>query len=254
MSDTPRPVPPIRAATDPGAEYFSQAFHASPAMLMIGRLPDGVFLEINDAFLRASGFSREEVVGRTAVDLNIWKDVAGRTELFTRLQRDGQVRDFEAVFYTKQRELRYVLLNANLLQHGGQRCMLLTAFDLSERRRREQLQQGTFEISRILLTGGDYRTMFAEVQRILGTLMSARNFFVAMQSETNGLISFPYHSDEKTPPPSARPPGNGLTEHVLRTGTPLLATRDDSRPCSAIPAPARRLPTPPPSSGWQCRC
>lgn len=229
MPDTSRDQPPTepgKIPTVPGsdapADYFAQAFHASPAMLMIGRLPDGVFLEINDSFLNASGFNRDEVIGRTALELDIWKEPIQRTTLFDRLRKEGQVRDFEAVFLTKLREPRYVLLNANLIVHRGQPCLLLTAFDLSDRRRREQVQEAIYQISRVLLTGGGNQVMFAEVQKILGRLMPARNFSVAMQKEANGLIDFAYFSDEHLSPPPARRPGKGLTEQVLSTGAPIL--------------------------------
>lgn len=194
---------------------------------MIGRLPDGVFLEINDAFLHASGFTREEVIGHTALELGIWKDPAQRTEMFARLKRDGKVRDFEALFFTKQREPRYVLLNANVITHKGVPCILLTAFDLSERRRREHVQEATYQISRVFLTGGEIEPMFAEVQGILNRLMPAKNFRVAMQSRENGLIHYPFFSDETVSAPPAHALGNGLVEHVLGTGTSLLARQSE---------------------------
>ena len=232
MPDTPRSPAPAGPsdnppATPPGEEPapFAQAFHASPALLMIGRLSDGVFVEINDSFLRASGYARAEVVGRTALELGIWKDPRQRALMFARLRREGRVRDFEAVFLTKQHESRYVMLNADLIAHGNETCMLLTAFDLSERRRREQVQEATYQISRVLLTGGETQAMYAEVQSILGELMPVRNFFVAMQDADSGLISFPYFADEEIPFVPSRAPGNGLVEQVLRTGAPVLARR-----------------------------
>ena len=252
MSDPPSPQFQAGSSNQsPGSgqrelqDHFAQAFHASPAFLMVGRLPDGVFLEINDAFLHASGFSRQEVVGHTALELGIWKDPTQRAEMFARLQRDGQVRDLEALFFTKQREPRYVLLNANLITHKGAPCMLLTAFDLSERRRREQVQEATYQISRVLLTGGEIQPMFAEVQGILSRLMPARNFRVAMQSGENGLIHYPFFSDEMVSAPPVHSLGNGLIEHVLATGTPLLARQAElekilsrNGPCTLETKPA----------------
>jgi PAS domain S-box-containing protein len=247
MSESPRipnqGVPPDPAAVlaPPGTEldHFAQAFHASPALLMIGRFPDGVFIEINDSFLRASGYSRAEVIGRTALELGIWQDPGQRAALFGLLQKNGQVHDFEALFYTKQREPRYVLLNANLLAHKGENCLLLTAFDLSDRRRREQVQEATYQISRVLLTGGEIQTMFAEVQGILSRLMPARNFRVAMQSELTGLVSYTYFSDEAIPVPPPHPPENGLTEQVMRTGAPLLARQAELREILGRNGPCR---------------
>ncbi|HEX2861819.1 MAG TPA: ATP-binding protein, partial [Lacunisphaera sp.] len=88
--------------------------------------------------------------------------------------------------------------------------------------RREQLQQATYQISRVLLSGGDLGTLFAEVHRIIEGLMPARNFYVARKREDDGRIEFPYFVDQHVPSAPSRPPGNGLTEHVLRTGEPVL--------------------------------
>jgi len=220
MSD---PVPPSPA----GSDFFSQAFHTTPALMAVGRLADGCIIETNDAFLRAAGYSREEVVGHSSFDLGVWARPQQRNTLVELLRKQGRVRDFEAVFLTKQRELRYVLLHADVFNYQGQPCMLLTAFDLSDRRRQEQLQNATYQISRVLLSGGDLVTLFAEVHRIIEGLMPARNFYVALQREKDGLIEFPYFVDEQVPEAPARLPGNGLTEHVLKTGEPTLVTDMD---------------------------
>jgi PAS domain S-box-containing protein len=213
----PAPLPPA------GPDYFSATFHVTPALMALARLSDGRIIETNTAFLRAAGYThRDEVIGHSSFDLGIWARPQERNMLVALLRQHGQVRDFEAVFLTKQREVRYVLLNADTFTHAGEACMLITAFDLSERKRREQLQNATYQISRVLVSGGDLGTLFAEVHRIIEGLMPARNFYVAQQREDDGRIEFPYFVDQIIPSVPARPPANGLTEHVLRTGEPML--------------------------------
>ncbi len=208
-------------------DYFAKSFQASPALTALIRLDDGRIMEANIAFLTASGYTRNEVLGRTAVELGVWSDPANRSTFMDRLREAGAVRDYEAVFYTKRREPRYVSLNSDILELEGQRCMLITAIDRTERRRREQVQDATYQISRVLLTGGDLPALFAEVHRLIANLMPARNFYVALLSPDDSLVNFPYFVDEYVPEVPSRAPSNRFTEHILRTGRAQLVSADE---------------------------
>jgi PAS domain S-box-containing protein len=231
-----------------GGDYFARAFHASPALLAIARLSDGTIIETNQAFLQTSGYTREEVVGQSSLDLGIWSYPEQRAALIEQLQRKGSVRNFEAVLYTKAREARYVLLNANLFEYNGEACMLLTAFDLSERRRREQFQEATYEISRVLLGSGDLLGLLAEVHRIVAALIPARNFHVALLDD-DGRVRFPYFHDEKLAAAPSQPVESSVIEQVLRSGLSLLTTPAAAAPSATsapedVPLPAARLEAP----------
>jgi PAS domain S-box-containing protein len=215
----PSPVP------NPAPNPFARAFHASPALMAIARASDGRIIEVNDAFARAAGYAREEIIGRTSLELKIWPNPEHRVAFMARLKEKGHVRDYEAVFHTKQQEARYVSLNADIFEHNGEPCMLMTAIDMTERRRREQVQDATYQISRVLLAGGDLPALFAELHRIIAALIPARNFYVALLGQRDGLIHFPYFVDEVIPEAPPRAPGNGLTEHVLETGQALRVTQ-----------------------------
>ena len=205
-------------------DHFAKSFHASPALMTMTRLKDGILLEANEAFLRTAGYARDEVIGHRSLDLNIWVNPADRTSLLTKLLAEGRVRDHAAVFRTKSGDIRHVIVNADLFEMDGSPCALITSTDNTERHRREQVQEATYQISRVLLAEGGLDTLFAEVHRIIGGLMPARNFYVALLNHDDGLIHFPYFVDEIISAEPPRKPGNGLTEHVLRTGQPLLAT------------------------------
>lgn len=207
--------------------FFEKSFHASPALMTIARVADGKLIEVNPAFLSRSGFTREEVLGRSTLELGLWARVSERNEFLQRMQKSGSVRDFEANFRAKSGEERSLLLNADLLEIGGPTCMLTVAVDISERRRREQVQEATYGISRAMLAGGDLSSLFAEVHRIIGGLMPARNFYIALVSADGREVSFPYFVDEIVPPPPPRPLANGFTEYVLESGRPLLANADE---------------------------
>jgi PAS domain S-box-containing protein len=101
---------------------------------------------------------------------------------------------------------------------------LVTAADITERRRAEQTQLATYRISASAHTATSLQSLFAAIHGIVGGLMPARNFYIALHDPATDTISFPYFVDEYDPRPAPKRPGKGLTEYVLRTGQPLLAT------------------------------
>jgi PAS domain S-box-containing protein len=221
----PPPSDPPASATPEAASPFARAFHASPALMAIARVADGRIIEVNEAFYAGAGYTRAEVIGRTSLELKIWPNPEDRVAFMARLREKRFVRDYEAVFHTKQQVPRYVSLNADIFELNGEPCMLMTAIDLTERRRREQVQEATFQISRVLLAGGDLSALFAELHRIIAGLLPARNFYVAVRGPGDGLIHFPYFVDQFIPSVPSRPPGNGLTDHVLESGQALRVTQ-----------------------------
>jgi PAS domain S-box-containing protein len=221
------PSPPSPAADRALIEartYFEKSFHSSPALMSIASAVDGKIIEVNPAFLRGSGYTREEVVGRTTLELGLWLHAAERDEFLRRIRTERVIRDLEASFRSKIGAPRILLLNADLIELGGVPCMLTVGIDITERRRRELVQAATYEISQAVLGGDDLPALFAKVHRIIAGLMPAKNFYVALLSADGSLLSFPYFVDEHVAPPPPRKPGNGFTEYVLQTGRPLLAT------------------------------
>ncbi len=230
-------------------DYFTKSFHASPALMLLADLATAKILETNEAFLRASGFTRDEVIGHTSIDLGVWVDKLERERVITELRARGFVHDYETVFHNKRGEPRYVLLNADVFELGGRPAMLITAIDLTERRRREQVQEATYRISRAVLAGGDLHALFTEVHRIIGGLMPARNFYIALLSPDGRSVSFPYFSDQHDRGQPHLPPerllGLGFTEYVIESGRPTLITqaeltkilyaRGDYRPPTTAP-------------------
>ena len=95
--------------------FFEKSFHASPALMTIARVADGRLIEVNAAFLSRSGFTRDEVIGRSTLELGLWAQPKERDEFVRRMQKTGTVRDFESNFRSKAGEVRSLLLNADLL-------------------------------------------------------------------------------------------------------------------------------------------
>ncbi|MCE9645729.1 MAG: GAF domain-containing protein [Chloroflexi bacterium] len=96
--------------------------------------------------------------------------------------------------------------------------------DITERKQAEQLQSALYEIANVAQTTLSLKDLFASIHKTLASLMPAENFYIAIYDAQNDLLSFPYFIDQYDQAPLPQKPGNGLTEYVLRTRQPLLAT------------------------------
>ncbi len=94
---------------------------------------------------------------------------------------------------------------------------------IPDAKRAEQTQLATFRISEAAHTAPTLEELFRAIHQIVGELMPASNFYIALYDAARDTISFPYFVDEYDPPPPPKRAGRGLTEYVLRTGKPLLA-------------------------------
>ncbi len=128
-----------RAEQDLGEskERFSKVFHATPAAIVITTESEGRYLDVNDHFLEMFGYAREEVIGRTALELGVWAEPAQRVGILQMLQDGRRVRDIEVVYRTKSGELRYALASAELVRLGTVPCRLFINHDITERRQSE---------------------------------------------------------------------------------------------------------------------
>jgi PAS domain S-box-containing protein len=104
----------------------------------------------------------------------------------------------------------------------GERERLRSAWELA--RSREKAQECVYRISEAARTVLDLPELYASIHGILREVLPARNFYIAAVDRPSGLITFPYFADERDPTPAPKAPGRGLTEYVLRTREPLLAT------------------------------
>ncbi len=104
----------------------------------LAKLPDGLFLEVNEAFERMLGYSKQEAIGKTSLELGINPDVETRAQVVAELQQRGFVRDIELKLYTKSGEARIFSNNINMIEFGGQNYVLTTIQDITDRKRAEE--------------------------------------------------------------------------------------------------------------------
>ncbi len=122
-------------------ERFSKVYHSSAAIISISRLKDGMFLDVNDAFLRATGWTRAEVIGRSATDIRLWPEEGARTSLLERLARDHAVRDVDLEFHNKNGDLHYAIGSIEPIAINGEECLLTIAQNVTDRKFAEMEMQ-----------------------------------------------------------------------------------------------------------------
>lgn len=126
-------------------EKFSTAFHRSPLAITLTGAQDGRYIDVNETFEEATGWSRQEVIGRTPFDLGIWPE-RQRTDLQQHVSSYGGVQNLEFSFLTKAGEIRTGLGSMELIEIGGEQCVLSVATDITERKHaHEKIQRALQE-------------------------------------------------------------------------------------------------------------
>ena len=118
-------------------EMFAKAFLTSPDAININRLSDGEYISINQGFTDITGFTEDEVIGVSSLDLNIWEDPADRALLVKGLQETGEVNNLEAGFRFKDGTVKTGLMSARIIEIDHEACILSITRDISERKQTE---------------------------------------------------------------------------------------------------------------------
>jgi PAS domain S-box-containing protein len=114
-------------------EKFNKAFRAIPDSMLISTLAEGHILEVNDGFERQFGYRRDEVLGKTGVELELWVEPEDRAMMTRILRERGMVRNLEFELTTKSGERRLTLLSAEIIDLEGETCLLMVLRDITER-------------------------------------------------------------------------------------------------------------------------
>ena len=101
--------------------------------MIINTLDDGRFIDANDSFLDIVGYERDEVMGHTISELDIWPHPDKRDAFLSRVAAQGAAHNLEVAFRRKSGEIGVTLLSAEVVELDGQRCLLTIAKDMTER-------------------------------------------------------------------------------------------------------------------------
>ncbi|NMB56036.1 MAG: diguanylate cyclase [Leptolinea sp.] len=122
-------------------EKYAKAFQSSPTAILITRISDGRIIELNDGFLKTTGFSREEALEKTTIELGIWANPDDRARMVREMQSNPRLKDFHFDFRTKSRKIIKGEISAELIYLNGEECMLSVIQDITERYQIEEIMR-----------------------------------------------------------------------------------------------------------------
>lgn len=128
----------VEQALRQSEENFSKAFKSSPAALLVTRLSDGLYLEINDSYCTIVGYDRTELIGHRTTDFDIFINPTDRQDIIAQLLATGSMRDFETSIRNRSGAIRHVVAGQELISFNGEACILSTFLDITNRKQVEQ--------------------------------------------------------------------------------------------------------------------
>ena len=170
----------IREAKE-NAELF---FNTNPDAVLITRLHDGQILTINDGFTALTGFTRAEVLGKTSLDINLWKNPADRQKLITALTEKGYCDNLEAVFQRKDGSLMtgVVFAKAILLQDVPH--LISITRDISQFKQAEEEKKNASAWLRLLSMAIDQSPITTVITDLAGKIVFTNPKFTEMTGYT----------------------------------------------------------------------
>lgn len=173
-------------------ERFSRAFYSSPAPSLLVTIRQGRFVDVNESWLKLTGYDRDEVIGRTTRDLSIWAEPDYPVYIKTKLLNNGFVKNEAGQIRTKTGEVRELLWSAELDKVLGEDIVLVIAQDITEIKRAQDVLQKSKDLleemvrERTVQLSEINKDLLAEIEgrkRTEMQLLAARNDLRAMASE-----------------------------------------------------------------------
>jgi diguanylate cyclase (GGDEF)-like protein/PAS domain S-box-containing protein len=119
-------------------EKFAKAFHSAPYAITLTRMSDGKMVDVNEGFVSLTGYDRGEVLGKRTMDLGIWENEEDRTTFVDTLSRKGKVNGMEFRFRKKDGGVLTGLLSAEIILVDGEKNILASIADITERKNAEE--------------------------------------------------------------------------------------------------------------------
>ncbi len=224
------PVPPLFELGRPPqpaeshSQFFAQISQASPDALCIANL-NRRLLWANETFSRMFGYGSTEIVGQPLENLIVPPDRFAESRWIDESLAKGERIALETKRKKKDGTLIDVAVScAPLLVAGSVAGFYAGYHDISDRRRVEALSSALYRVAEKSSSAHDLQQFFAAVHGIVDELMYARNFYIALYDPVSDVLTFPYFVDEQDSAPVPKKLGRGLTDFLIRSGEPLLAT------------------------------
>ena len=223
-SSTPLETESKLQNSDARLQFFEQMFQASPDALSIADMDHRV-LWANATFARMFGYEPEDIIGHPIENLVVPSNRLAESRWVIESITKGEHITLETKRRKKDGTLIDVCISCAPLRLDNEVVGFYAGYhDISDRKRVETLSSALYRVAEKSSSAHDLQQFFASVHSTVDELMHAQNLYVALYDPASDMLTFPYFVDEQDTPPSAKKMGKGLTDYLIRTGEPLLAT------------------------------
>ena len=204
--------------------YLDQLVECAPEAITILDTSHHI-MRINSEFVRMFGFTSEEVLGKPLAELIVPLGRTAESDWIEEAVEKGQKVALETKRQRKDGTVLDVSVSCAPVLAGDRQVGICVLYrDIEEHKRAQVLSSALYRIAERTSSASHLQGFYASIHNIVGELMNARNFYIALYDPATQLLTFPHFVDEHDQPPAPKRLGCGLTEYVLRTGEPLLAT------------------------------
>ncbi|MBN1536094.1 MAG: PAS domain S-box protein [Anaerolineales bacterium] len=183
----------------------------------------------NESYCKFLGYSQEELIGTQMNNFIYADDIDIDDEQYNNLEK-GLCESYsvDKRHIHKNGKLSWGRLSISGLRELNNQLTFTVVIceNITETKRSEILQNSLFRISEAASTSQDLPELYKAVHKIVGELIPADNFYIALHDLGSDIITFPYYVDEYDENPGPAKMGRGLTEYVLRLGRPILVSPD----------------------------
>lgn len=174
---------------------FYSVFHNFPIPAIISRVKDAHILDLNKVFLEISGYEWNEVVGKSAFEIDAWINPSERKQVLKVLRKYGRIDKYPILLKDAYSRIRNVLLSTEIFDNNGEMCVLLMFNDVTEQIKTEKrLQQNNRELETFMYKSS--HNLKGPVASIKGLIYLAeqkisddqrKEYFSLMQQSARGL-------------------------------------------------------------------
>jgi PAS domain S-box-containing protein len=147
---------------------FVKVFDATPYPISISTLSEGRLVDVNDSLLRLTGYAREEIIGRTTLEINLYSHMKDRAQIREILLKRGAIHDLEINFRIKSGEVITGVLSAEVIEINGEQCVLATVTDITERKRFERRHAAQYAVTRVLSESNTLEEATPQILQLVG--------------------------------------------------------------------------------------
>ena len=159
-------------------QRFERLFRHNPMLMALSSLPERRFSDVNDAFLETLGYSRNDVIGRTAAELGLFPHPEQQAALADKLQTEGRIADFELKIQRKNGDFLDGIFSGEVISSQGRQCFLTVMINITERKQIEEALRKSEERYRSILNASPDDITIADLEgRILMISPAALTMF-----------------------------------------------------------------------------